>query len=161
MNAILRCTVALLGAALANAQPPAMGGNAIILAQAGYQVPSPSLDVAPGQVIVLHVHGITARIDSNLAPVLGPSGFPHVLNGISVDLIQGKAATVTSLELRAAYQTHCEDPCSPVPASPSRFPSNSRRTPASMAIRTRRCESVRTASLWAECCCGRCPTTCT
>jgi hypothetical protein len=60
------------------------------------------------------VHGITARIDSNLAPVPGPSGFPHVLNGISVDLLQGKAATATSLELRAAYQIHCVDPCSPV-----------------------------------------------
>jgi hypothetical protein len=91
-----------------------VGGNAIILAEAGYQVPSASLDVAPGQLIVLHVHGISTRVDSNLAPTLGPSGFPHSLNGISVDLIQGKDATATSLELRAAYQAQCLAPCSPL-----------------------------------------------
>jgi len=108
-----RCVLALVAVALCNAQAPSMGSNAIILAGAGYHVPSPSLDVAPGQVIVLHVHGITASIESNLTPVPSSSGFPRVLNGISIDLIQGKDATVTSLELRAAYQTHCIDPCSP------------------------------------------------
>jgi hypothetical protein len=114
MNMILRCAPAFVALALCGAQPLSTGSNAIIFAGAGYQVPSPSLDVAPGQVIVLHVHGITATIDSNLTPVPGQSGFPRVLNGVSVDLIQGKAATVTSLELRAAYQTHCIDPCSAV-----------------------------------------------
>ena len=112
MKTIFRCATALLAVALCGAQTPSTGANAIVFAGAGYHVPSPSLDVAPGQVIVLHVHGVTANIDSNLTPVPGSSGFPHVLNGISVDLMQGKAATVTSLELRAAYQTHCFNPCS-------------------------------------------------
>ena len=105
MKTTFRCVLALVAVALCNAQAPSMGSNAIILAGAGYHVPSPSLDVAPGQVIVLHVHGVTTSIDSNITAIAGPAGLPHVLNGISVDLIQGKAATVTSLELRAAYQT--------------------------------------------------------
>jgi hypothetical protein len=114
MKIIFGCTAALVVAALANAQPPSSGANAIVLAEPGYQVPSPSLSVAPGQIIVLHVHGITATFDSNVAATLGPNGFPHVLNGVSVDLVQGKAATATSLELHAAYQSHCIEPCSPV-----------------------------------------------
>ena len=114
MKTIIRCATALLTAALCGAQPPSTGSNTIILAGTGYRVPSPSLDVAPGQVIVLHVHGVATSIDSNIAAIAGPTGLPHVLNGISVDLIQGKAATVTSLELRAAYQTHCIQPCSTV-----------------------------------------------
>lgn len=122
MNITFRCVTALLAVAIGSAQPPLTGGNAIILAGGGYRVPSPSLDVAPGQVLVLHVHGVTASIDSNLTPVPGPSGFPHVLNGISIDLIQGKAATATSLELRAAYQTHCIQPCSPVTAITLQIP---------------------------------------
>jgi hypothetical protein len=122
MNHTLRCAVVLLTGALCRAQQPSTTANAIILAGAGYQVPSPSLSVAPGQVIVLHVHGVTANIDSNLVPVPGASGFPHSLNGVSVDLIQGKSASVTSLELRAAYQTHCIDPCSPVTAITLQIP---------------------------------------
>jgi hypothetical protein len=114
MNTIFRSTVALLAAVLLHAQQPSSGGNAIVLDPSTYQVPSLSLEVAPGQIIVLHVHGVTASIPSNLAPVPGPSGFPHMLNGISIDLIQGKAGTATSLELRAAYQVYCIDPCSPV-----------------------------------------------
>jgi hypothetical protein len=122
MNHTLRCAIALLAATLCRAQQPSTAPNAIILAGAGYHVPSPSLDAAPGQVIVLHVHGVTANIDSNLVPVPGPSGFPRSLDGVSVDLIQGKAATATSLELRAAYQTHCIDPCSPVTAITLQIP---------------------------------------
>jgi len=97
-------------ASVAFAQQP----NSIVLGSAGYQVPSPVLDVAPGQLIVLHVHGISTTFDSNVAPVPGPNGFPHALNGVSVDLVQGKSATPTSLELHAAYQTHCLQPCSSI-----------------------------------------------
>jgi hypothetical protein len=122
MNHTLRCAIVLVTAALCRAQQPSTSANAIILAGAGYHVPSPSLDVAPGQVIVLHVHGVATNIDSNLVAVSGPSGFPHTLNGISVDLIQGKLAGATSLELRAAYQTHCIDPCSPVTAITLQIP---------------------------------------
>jgi hypothetical protein len=113
MNRKYLC-VLLLSALQLQAQTPAGGPNAIILSAAGYRVPSPSLDVAPGQVIVLHVSGIATTLDSNLTPLPGPSGFPLDLNGISVDLIQGKAATATGLPLRAAYQTHCLEPCSRV-----------------------------------------------
>ena len=122
MNHTLRCAIVLVTAALCRAQQTSTAANAIILAGAGYHVPSPSLDVAPGQLIVLHVHGVTTNIDSNLVPVPGQSGFPHNLNGISVDLLQGKTAGATSLELRAAYQTHCIDPCSPVTAITLQIP---------------------------------------
>ena len=98
---------ALLAAAIGYAQAPGAPQNAITMAAPGYRVPSASLDAAPGQVIVLHVNGISTAFDSNLAPPAGPTGFPHDLNGITVDLIQGSPATATSLELRAAYQTNC------------------------------------------------------
>jgi len=108
MNMIHRtCVLILLTCALAAAQPTGNISNAITLAGAGYRVPLPLLDVAPGQVIVLHVNGIATRIDGNLQPVPGPTGFPHSLNGISADLVQGTQQTVTSLELHAAYQTRC------------------------------------------------------
>src|SRR5689334_17323706 len=122
MNHTLRCAIVLSTAALCRAQQPSIEPNAIILAGDGYHTPSHSLDVAPGQVIVLHVHGVTAKIDSNVVAVPCSSRFPRNLNGISVDLIQGKPATPTSLELRAAYQTHCIDPCSPVTAITLQIP---------------------------------------
>jgi hypothetical protein len=65
-------------------------------------------------VIVLQVYGVTTAINSPNASVLGPNGYPLTLAGISVDLIQGKAATVTNLPLRGVYQTNCIAPCSPV-----------------------------------------------
>jgi hypothetical protein len=63
---------------------------------------------------VLHVPGITTAIGSGVKAVPGPSGVPNVLDGISVDLIQGQADTVTGLGLSAAYQTNCLSACSPV-----------------------------------------------
>jgi hypothetical protein len=114
MNIYFRCATALLGAVVCGAQQQPTSANAIILASGGYQVPPPYLAVAPGQVIVLHVHGITATIGSSVKAVPGPSGLPNVLDGISVDLIQGQAGTVTGLGLSAAYQTNCIAPCSPV-----------------------------------------------
>jgi hypothetical protein len=63
-------------------------------------------------VTVLHVHGITAAIGSGFKAVPGPSGLPNVLDGISVDLIQGQAGTITGLRLSAANQTNCLSPCS-------------------------------------------------
>ena len=63
MNHIFRCAIPLLAAALCRAQQPSTSANAIILAGAGYHVPSPALDVAPGQVIVLHVHGVQVLRD--------------------------------------------------------------------------------------------------
>jgi hypothetical protein len=75
MNHTLRCAIVLVTAALCRAQQTSTAANAIILAGAGYHVPSPSLDVAPGQVIVLHVHGVATNIDSNLVAVPAQSGF--------------------------------------------------------------------------------------
>jgi hypothetical protein len=111
MQTFFRFAALLLAVALCPAQTTPAVHNDIILAAPGYRVPPAALDVAPGQLIVLHVHGIVTSIDSNIAPIPGPAGYPHDINGISVDLIQGKAATATSLELRGAYQTHCMQPC--------------------------------------------------
>jgi len=102
------------------AQPTSAVAEAITLAGSGYQVPAAALDVAPGQLIVLHVHGIATTIPSNVTVVPDSSGYPHVLDGISVDLIQGVNATASALGLHAAYQTHCLElgpkppPCSAV-----------------------------------------------
>jgi len=114
MNIYFRCAAALLGAVGCSAQQPPTSANAIILAGGGYQVPPAYLAVAPGQVIVLHVHGITTAMASRVTAVPGPSGLPNLLDGISVDLIQGQAGTVTGLGLSAVYQTNCISPCSPV-----------------------------------------------
>jgi hypothetical protein len=118
MKIVFRCSVlvlqTLLAAAVCGAQPSTAVAGAITLAGPGYQVPSVALDVTPGQLIVLHVHGIATAIPSNVAAVSDGSGFPHTLNGVSVDLIQGKNSAVTSLELRAIYQTHCLEPCSAI-----------------------------------------------
>lgn len=116
MKIVFQCAVAVLAAAVCSAQTQFAGSNSIVLAGTGYQVPSAALDAAPGQLMVLHVHGISSRIDANLVPLPDSSGYPRVLNGISVDLIQGKGAAATSLELRAAYQTRCLEPCNAVTA---------------------------------------------
>jgi len=105
---------AMLAVCLLNAQPSAPGGNAISLAGEGYQTPSPALNVALGQIVVAHLHGIATTIESDIVAVAGPSGFQHTLGGISVDLVEGANATATSLELRAIFQTRCVDPCRPV-----------------------------------------------
>jgi hypothetical protein len=70
----------LLAVALSQAQSPTAPANAIVFAGGGYQLPPLVLDVAPGQIVTLHVHGITAAFDSNLTPVAGPSGYPLELN---------------------------------------------------------------------------------
>ena len=116
MRFIVSCAGAAFLAAVSFAQPPAAGSNAISLAGSGssYRIPSAALDVAPGQVIVLHVYGVQTAIESNIVPVPDSGAFPKSLNGISVDLVQGKDATATPLGLRAIYQTHCLAPCSRV-----------------------------------------------
>lgn len=114
MNGSYQCAaVAILSAAACFAQQSTTAG-AIVLAGGGYQIPATSLAVAPGQVIVLHVTGITTPINGSVNATPGPNGLPTVLDGISVDLIQGQAGTVTNLPLVALYQTHCLGPCSPV-----------------------------------------------
>jgi hypothetical protein len=114
MNTVLRLAPALLAVALSSAQPISTPSNAVSLAGSGYSVPSSALAVAPGQVIVLQVYGVTIAIGSPIAAVAGPNGDPLTLAGISVDLIQGKAGTVTNLPLRGIYQTNCGAPCSSV-----------------------------------------------
>ena len=114
MNTVLRVAPALLAVVLSSAQPTSTPSNAISLAGSGYSVPSSARAVAPGQVIVLQVHGVTTAINSPTVPVPAPNGLPLTLAGISVDLIQGKAATVTNLPLRGIYQTNCIAPCSSV-----------------------------------------------
>lgn len=117
MNSTLRFSIVLVLAAVIGAAQSgsADSSNGIVLAAGGYQVPGLSLAVAPGQITVLHVHGITTQFPtSNITGVPTPSGLPHVLNGITVDLIQGKDGSTISLELRAAYQVNCLQPCSQI-----------------------------------------------
>jgi hypothetical protein len=114
LNTRFRWVLAVLYTVACAAQQPSSGANAIVFAGGGYQVPPLSLAVAPGQVAVLHVHGLTANLTSPIKGVPGPSGLPTDLGGISVDLIQGQAGTVTNLGLIGAYQANCQAPCSPV-----------------------------------------------
>ncbi len=114
MNTVLRVASAFLAVVLSSAQPISAPSNAISLAGSGYSTPSSALAVAPGQVIVLLVYGVTTAINSPTVPVPGPNGYPLTLAGISVDLIQGKAASVTNLPLRGIYQTNCMASCSSV-----------------------------------------------
>jgi hypothetical protein len=113
MKSLFWCLAGLLSTSLGNAQTSSTSTNSIILAGSGYSTLSPALSVAPGQVIVLHVHGVTTAIDNPIAAVAGANGLPYSLSGISVDLLQGNPTTVTNLQLRAIYQTHCLAPCSP------------------------------------------------
>ena len=109
LNIRARWAIVLLCAAVGNAQ------NAITLAGSGYSVPSPSLAVAPGQLIVLHVYGLTLRT-SRIVATPTQTGWPRELSGISVDLVQGSPTQTTPLELRALYQGDCaqRDSCSPL-----------------------------------------------
>ena len=97
MNTLFRFVLAVLCTAASAAEQQPSGANAIVFAAEEYQIPPLSLAVAPGQVVVLHVHGVTADLSSPIQGVPGPSGLPATLGGISVDLIQGQAGTVTSL----------------------------------------------------------------
>jgi hypothetical protein len=110
------CVVALLGAAICTAQTSPSTTNAITLSGTGYRTPSPSLAVAPGQLIVLHVNGLNVSTSANVVATPDSTGWPHVLNGISVDLVQGNPAAITSLEIRALYHGLCSQPdsCAPV-----------------------------------------------
>jgi hypothetical protein len=114
MQCFIRCALALAGMGLCVAQQSTSAPNAIVFAGGGYQIPANFLAVAPGQVIVLHVHGVTANISSPVLANPGPTGLPYTLAGLSVNLVQGQAGTATPIGLIAAYQTHCLGPCSPV-----------------------------------------------
>jgi len=115
MKILFHCfAVMSLVAPFCSAQLSSVDAGAITLASSGYQVPASGLEVAPGQLVVLHINGIATTIPNNIAAVPDSSGFPHVLAGISVDLVQGMNAAATALGLHAVYQTHCLEPCSAV-----------------------------------------------
>lgn len=112
MNTLHRFVIAVLCTAACAAQQQPSAANAIVFAAGGYQIPPLALTVAPGQVVVLHVHGVPSVLSAPIKGVPGPTGLPTTLAGISVDLVQGKAGTVTSLGLIGAYQANCLAPCS-------------------------------------------------
>jgi hypothetical protein len=56
------------------------------------------------------VNGLEVSTPAKVAPTPDSRGWPHVLNGISVDLVQGNPPATTSLELRALYQGLCAQP---------------------------------------------------
>jgi uncharacterized protein (TIGR03437 family) len=91
--------------------------TSVTLASQGYRMPTPLLDAAPGQVIVLHVYGVTVTSPGNTVAERNAAGeYPKVLKGISVDLVQGNPAKTTSLPIQAMYQTICAQPgdCAPL-----------------------------------------------
>lgn len=93
-------TVLLLcGGALAQTAAITLAG------QGGYRTPPLALTAAPGQVLVLHVFGLTAGNFNQVVATPQDGEFPKVLNGISVDLVEG--AKTTSLPIRAIYQGYC------------------------------------------------------
>lgn len=114
MKIVLFPAISLLPVMLASAQTSSTASNAVSLAGSGYSTAPAALAVAPGQWIVLQIYGVPHVIDAPAAPPAGANGWPTTISGVSVDLIQGQAASVTNLPLRAMYQTNCLAPCSPV-----------------------------------------------
>lgn len=99
--------IVCLGAAIAcQGQTSNSTNNGITLAGTGYTALNAGLAVAPGQIITLHVYGLTVTTPVN---VMG-TGLALTLNGISVALIQGMPAVTTGLEIHAIYQTLCSQP---------------------------------------------------
>lgn len=74
------------------------------------------MSVAPGQLITLHVYGLSVPTSTTVTATLTGAGYPPILNGISVDLVQGNPAATTSLGIHALYQSVCEPvaACSPL-----------------------------------------------
>jgi hypothetical protein len=145
MNTVLRVAPALLAALLSSAQPTSTSSNAISLAGSGYSVPSSALAVAPGQVIVLQVYGVTTAINSPTVPVAGPNGYPLTLAGISVDLIQGTPPLSPTSRSAASIRPIASRRAARSQVSLSRSPSSLNRTRPPRATRPRSFVSAKTA----------------
>src|SRR3954451_8802557 len=103
----IRCFALFLLAAVAHAQ------TGFPVAGFGYPTPANVVTAAPGQVMLISTFGIAARIPNPIFPVAGPDGFPSVVQGISIDFVQGPLTV--ALQIRGVQQTPCPaaGPCTP------------------------------------------------
>ena len=78
----------------------------------GYRKPANTITAAPGQVMMVSVFGIAARIANPVFPV-AQNGFPTEVSGISVDFVQGPLTV--QLQIRGVQQSPCPPlgACSP------------------------------------------------
>ncbi len=84
----------------------------ISVAGFGYRKPGNAITAAPGQVMIVSVFGITARIPEPVFPV-AVNGLPTEVAGISAEFVQGPVSV--QLEIRGVQQSPCpaSGPCSP------------------------------------------------
>src|SRR5947209_1014323 len=103
----IRCFALLFLAAVAHAQ------TGFPVAGFGYRTPANAVTAAPGQVMLVSTFGVVARIPNPIFPVAGPDGYPSVIQGISIDFVQGPLTV--ALQIRGVQQTVCPvaGPCSP------------------------------------------------
>jgi uncharacterized protein (TIGR03437 family) len=80
-------------------------GQSGTVAGSGYRVPSNNINVAPGQVLTISVSGVRARLAASIRPEPGLTGFPTVVQTLSLALRQGDATTL--LPIRFVQQTRC------------------------------------------------------
>lgn len=86
------------------------------LAGSGYRTPPNAIEAAPGQVMIVSLHGIQARLTAPVEGVHSPgTGLATTVAGISAQLVQASGRTPVSIY--GVSQTPCAPmaaPCSPV-----------------------------------------------
>jgi uncharacterized protein (TIGR03437 family) len=95
-------TFALLAALSLSGAVQAQTGTTV--AGSGYRKPANTATAAPGQVLMVSVYGIAARISSPVFPTAN-NGFPTEISGISIDFVQGPVTI--QLQIRGVQQGTC------------------------------------------------------
>jgi uncharacterized protein (TIGR03437 family) len=83
----------------------AIAQTGITVAGFGYGTPGDVVTAAPGQLLIVSVYGVTARIPEPIFPIATEYGLPTTVSGISVDFTQGPLTV--QLAIRALQQTPC------------------------------------------------------
>lgn len=83
----------------------AIAQTGIPVAGFGNGTPGDLVTAAPGQLLVVSVYGVTARIPAPIFPIATENGLPTTVNGVSVDFKQGPLSV--QLAIRALQQTPC------------------------------------------------------
>jgi hypothetical protein len=127
---LLRVTQAavLLVAALCPLSAATTTPNAIALAGSGYHPANAAMEAAPGQLVIVSVYGIQTQLPEATLMPPGNSGWPNGVGGVTVDLVQGDAASTTGtpVEVQAVQQSQCgqSDLCSTVTSFTLQIPNS-------------------------------------